>query len=117
LRLIRAAGCFELARVYDHRRWGEVAQRAGMVDVQVGLNDVSNRIALDTEPAELGYAVLRLTHADAKHVRQRAPVGARVASDRQRIAAVDHDVPRRVADKEERHRYLHPTSLERAAAE
>ena len=33
LRLIGAAGCFELARVYDHRRWGEVAQRPGMVDV------------------------------------------------------------------------------------
>jgi hypothetical protein len=88
-----------------------------MVHVQVGLNDVSNRIAPDAEPAELSHAVLRLAHADAKDVRQRAPVGARIASNRQWIAAVDHDVPRRVADQEERHRHLHPTSLERAAAE
>jgi hypothetical protein len=40
-----------------------------------------------------------------------------VASDRQRVAAVDQDVPLRMADQEERHRYLDAPEAERAAVE
>jgi hypothetical protein len=94
-----------------------VAECAGVIDVQMSLHHVANRVRPDPEPPQLGDAVLLLGHVDLELVRERAPMRVRVAGDRQRIAPVDEDVSLRVADQEERHRHLDSTEAKRAAVE
>jgi hypothetical protein len=88
-----------------------------VIDVQMGLNDVPNRVRPDVEAAQLGSAVLSLGHPDLEKVRQRPPMGAGIVSDRQRIAAVDDDIPLRVAHQKEWHRNHDACEPERAALE
>ena len=58
----RASG-IELVGVHDDRGVREMTERAGVVDVQVGLHDVADRLRRDAERAQLGGAVLLLGHA------------------------------------------------------
>ena len=72
-------------------------ERARVVHVQVRLHDMSHRGGVGPEPLQLGDAVILLGHVDLEDVGERAEVGVRISRDRQRIAAVDDDVPLRVA--------------------
>ena len=92
-------------------------ERAGVVHVQVGLDDIANGARGEPQCTELGDAVLVLGHLDLEAVSERAPVRVRVAGDGQRVAAVDQHVALGVAEQEERHRGLHATGSERPAVE
>ena len=100
----------------DDRRVGEVPERACVVHVQVGLDDVAHRAWVD-DSADLRRAVLVFGHMDPELVDERAPVGARVLRDRERVAAVDDDVAVGVADQEVRDRHLDVADDQRAAVE
>ena len=115
-RLCFARG-LELARVNHDRGVGEVTEGARVIDVQMCLDDVANRCGRDAEPPELDGAVLSLGHVHLEDVRQRPPMGARVASYRQGVAAVHEDVPQRVAKEVKRHRHLDAAEAQRAAVE
>ena len=84
----------------------EVAERARVVDVEVGLDDVRYRPGLHAEPLELRGAVLVLAHVHFEDVRQPTPVCAGIAGDGQRVTAVDDHVPLRMAEEEERDGHL-----------
>src|SRR5438874_1225308 len=49
-RVLGRAGGLELAGVHDDRGVREVTERAGVIDVQVGLHHVANRLRLHPEP-------------------------------------------------------------------
>src|SRR3984893_18007992 len=107
----------ELLGVDGDGRVGKVPERAGVVDVQVRLQDMSHRLRRDFQPAQLGDTVLLLGHVDAEWARERAPVRASIWGDGEWVAAVDDHIAVRVADQKERHRHLDRADLERAAAE
>jgi len=117
LRRICRAGVVELTAVDDDGCLRKMSERARVVDVQVRLHDVANRVRRDAELAQLRHAVLRLGHMHAELIREHAPVRAGISGDREWIAAVDDDITLGVADQEERHRDLDPFGLERAATE
>jgi hypothetical protein len=75
----------------DHDSVREVAERAGVIDVQMGLDDVRHIVRTDPELPELGLAVLCFAHVNFEQVRQAAPVRVRVARHCKRVAAVDDD--------------------------
>lgn len=112
-----AACRVELEALDENGRGGEVSERAGVVDVQMGLHQEVHRLRLDPQATQLGQAMLLLCHAHAELLGERAPVRARIPGDGERIPAVHHDVALGVADQVEGHRHLHAADLERAAAE
>jgi hypothetical protein len=64
--------------VNDHDSVREVAERARVIDVQMGLDDVGYIPGSDPELSELGFAVLFFAHVNFEHVCQCAPMGVRV---------------------------------------
>ena len=101
----------------DHGGVRKVPERARVVHVEVRLHDMSHRGGVGAEPLQLGDAVILLGHVNLEDVGERAEVGVRISRDRQRIAAVDDDVPLRVAEQEERDRHLEAGEHQRAAGE
>jgi predicted kinase len=95
----------------------KVTERAGVIDVQMGLDDVGDVVRSDPELAELGLAVLCFAHVNFEHVRQPAPVLVRVARHRERVAAVDDDEAPGMAKQKERDRNLDAAERECAAVE
>jgi hypothetical protein len=75
----------------DHDSVREVAERAGVIDVQMSLEDVRDIVWTDPDLPELGLAVLCFAHVNFEHIRQATPVRVRVARHRERVAAVDDD--------------------------
>jgi hypothetical protein len=101
----------------DHDSVREVAERAGVIDVQMGLDDVRDILQSDPELPELGLAVLCFAHVDLEHVRQPAPVRVRVACHGERVAAIDYDEAPGMAQQKERDRNLDAAERECAAVE
>jgi hypothetical protein len=101
----------------DHGCVREMPESARVVHVQVRLHDMSDRGGVGADAFQLSDAVVVLGHVNLEHVRERAEVRAGISRDRQRIAAVDDDVPLRVAEQEERDRHLEAGEHQRAAGE
>jgi hypothetical protein len=98
---IRGQRSLALLRVNDHDSVREVAERARVIDVQMGLDDVRYIPGSDPELPQLGFAVLFLAHVNFEHVCQRAPTGVRITRDRERVAAVDEDEAAGMTEQEE----------------
>ena len=101
----------------NDRRVREVAERAGVIEVEVRLDDVGDLARVDAQSGDLGGTVLLLGHVRDEDVGQATQVGMRVASDRERIAAVDDRVAVGMADQEEGHRDRDAVQGERSAVE
>jgi hypothetical protein len=63
-----------------------------VIDVQVSLHDVANRLGLDAKPMQLRGTVLLLGHVDFEMVGKRPPMFVGVTSNRHRVTAVNHNV-------------------------
>jgi len=86
-------GIFIFRALHDVGRIGEATDRAGMVEMQVGLHDVFHIGRIETERLDLVNAAHVLIQNRPIDIADTAPVTARVGRDFDRIATVDDGVP------------------------
>jgi hypothetical protein len=101
----------------DHDSVREVAERAGVIDVQMALDDVRDIVGTDPDLPKLSLAVLCFGHVNFEHVRQPAPMRVWVARHCERVAAVDDDEALGMPEEKERNRNLDATKRKCAAVE
>jgi hypothetical protein len=89
----------------QERRLRKVPDRARVIEVEVRLDDVANRLRLDPEQPELCEHVVLRADARSHHGDEILPeVGTRIDAGLDLHATIDEDVPVRVAHEEVRHR-------------